>query len=367
MTTDAAAQPENVGVSLGTFEVERYRSDGHFTTPKLMQLCGALGLTGIVLGAIAAFISQYFWLIVLFPLGMGVAVGFVGVLMLTKLHIRNPAACALAGLCAGVFAMIAMHFTSYRLFESEMVNKIPPGVLLVARNLEQVKANMNEIPEEERADIQQLVQQLEAEPTVLEAFQVQSFPQYMEYQAHQGVEIKGKGGGNGANLGYTGTWLYWGFETLLVAGMALGMMKGSAEDPYCTDENSWKGHVKFGPFQHSPEVLDDLKRGEVRVLPFPVEEDKSALLITLYPSPEFPNERPVDVFLEKLVIDKQGNAKTTNLAKLTYPEKSYVPLLLACGTKLEDESTTQVSEDEDSPSTSDDSIPAQSVSSNCVK
>jgi len=287
----------------------------------------------------------------LFPLGMGVAVGFVGVMMLTKLHIRNPLVCGLAGLCAGIFAMTAMHFTSYRLFESDISNNVDAGILLIARNLDQVKANMDNIPEEDRASIQELVQQLEADSVTLSALRVETFPQYMEYQAQRGVELKGKRGRNGANLGYVGTWIYWGFETLLVAGMALAMMKGSAEEPYCVDEGAWKGHVKLGPFQHSTEVIDNLKRGDVRVLPFPLEEDKASLLISLYPSPEEPDERPVDVFLEKLVIDKQGNAKTSAIAKLTYPEKSFTPLLLACGTKIEDETAEDTPAADEEPLT----------------
>lgn len=319
---DAHTNTETSARKLGVFEVQRYRADGWYSVPSLMQISGALAAAGIGLGVVAAFIGQYFWLIVLFPMAIGFAMGGVGTLLVNKFHIRNPWICALAGLCAGVFAMLAMHFTNFRLHEAAIREYIEPSVLKIVRGAD---ANGADVPEE----IQDLIRNLRGNPAFWAAVQVDSFPKFMDYKAIEGVEIRGKRGRR-ANLGYSGTWMYWGFEIFLVAGVALALMKSASEQPYCAEAHAWKPCQKIGPFLYSPEQIDLWKRGELCVLTPADDVSQPTLMIHVYPSPGQESEQPVDLFLERLTYDKNGKARTKTLAKLTYPGKSYLPLLAAC-------------------------------------
>ncbi len=328
---------------LGIYEVEKYRPDGWYSWPKLMQLCGGLGAAGIVLGGVAAFISQYFWLLILFPVLIGFAMGWAGDKLVNRFHIRNPWICAVGGLCAGVFAMLAMHFTNFRLHEAELSKHIDPAVIAIGRNITALEQQGAEVPEE----IRQLMRELRAEPLLLAAIQVDTFPKFIDYKAREGIELRSRRARDGANLGFTGTWIYWGLEVFLVAGITLAMMKKSAEMPYCTSNQAWKSPLVLGPFIHSQELLEEWKRGELRPMTFAESTEQPMLLVTIYLSPGLESETPSDVFLEKLTYDKSNNAKQKSLAKLTYPPEAYQDLLTACGVSLD--GAEQTSTDESAP------------------
>lgn len=77
--------------------VRPYKPDGVTPLNGLLSLLGAMVVTGLVLGFAAHHIQKLFWLIILFPLGMGFVLGGVGVWCIGKGKIRNR----LVGGCMG--------------------------------------------------------------------------------------------------------------------------------------------------------------------------------------------------------------------------------------------------------------------------
>ncbi|WP_437187939.1 hypothetical protein SH668x_001353 [Planctomicrobium sp. SH668] len=309
-----------------TFPATAYRADGTLYLGPALQVIGALGILGIILGVIAGFISNYFYLIMLFPLAMGFIVGFFGSYLVKKFHLRNPLLCGLAGFLAGAFTMVAMHYTSYYQTQNELKKAFPgwlPMARTLAQNLEQINAKDKdtEIPEE----IQLFIKELESNPDLRGILAADTFPKFLDFQAKQGVEIK-KGNGNrngkGFNLGYTGTYTYWLLEALIVAGISFSMMNSSAGEPYCTKCDTWKTAGIYGPFADAQAVSSDIKEGKLSPFPAAMEDAKKFGMITLHSCPSCTDQSDVDVLVENWKIQKNDAVHKYTLAHMTFPPES---------------------------------------------
>src|SRR5918999_1394985 len=108
MTTDPApaAPPSSPAPR---FNVAQYRPAGGFTSAGVMMLVGALLVAGGVLGFVVHLVSQAFYLIILFPVLIGVALGWIGVRMVKQGRVRSPLLGGVAGLLGGVLAMFMVH------------------------------------------------------------------------------------------------------------------------------------------------------------------------------------------------------------------------------------------------------------------
>jgi hypothetical protein len=74
-------------------------------------------------------------------------------------------------------------------------------------------------------------------------YAVRSFFAFMDYQAQLGMEIKSTHGSSnerGMNLGYVGTYIYWGVEILIVALLAASIVKKRTAEPFCRQCQEWK-------------------------------------------------------------------------------------------------------------------------------
>lgn len=218
------------------FDVVPYTSDGGATLAGLLQLASILCSVGILLGLIIGFVSQWIYLIVIFPLLMGALVGWVGKKTIERYKIRRPMTCAIAGFAAGCLCFLTMHYCEYLIFESHL-DSVPVEVRNIARHFDQAAAEGQNADEWSR----DVIKRLRDDPKMLETLQVDGFPDYMELQARHGVTISEVGkGGNGLNLGYVGSYIYWCVEAVLLALIALGIMKQAAGLPFCVDCHSWK-------------------------------------------------------------------------------------------------------------------------------
>src|SRR3954468_19553980 len=123
---------------LQNFSTTPYQPDHGYTTGGLLMLIAALAGVGAVLGYIAHIISQWIYLIIVFPGLIGLGIGLVGTRMVTSGRIRNPWLGGLAGFGAGIFAMLVMHYCDYETLRSQLsgaspalreLAKIPPELL----------------------------------------------------------------------------------------------------------------------------------------------------------------------------------------------------------------------------------------------
>lgn len=208
--------PENSSASpapsFPRFETAPYQPDGGFSSGGSALMIAAAVVTGLVLGFLASMIRQWFYLVLLFPLGIGLAMGAVSIWAIKQGKIRSPMIAGVAGFFGGCTAMLAMHFFDYQRF-LVAVEKEMPGARQV------MEAN---------------------------GF---GFWQFMDVQAEEGVKLSRARGGNkdkGLNLGYTGSIIYWSIEALIVAGIAFAMARSSAGEPFCRQCRNWKETRTFG-------------------------------------------------------------------------------------------------------------------------
>src|SRR5262249_9077485 len=109
-------QPEIISeapVHVPRFEAEAYRAAGTLTALGIF-LTPLLGIAAAVfMGWLASFIGQWFYLILLFPIGItfGVVIGCAGGITWGK--VSSPAFAFTAGGLCGLVAMVSMHYFDY--------------------------------------------------------------------------------------------------------------------------------------------------------------------------------------------------------------------------------------------------------------
>lgn len=277
---------------MARYDPEPFKSDGGFTVLGLPLLFGLLAASGLVLGGIAGFISRWFYLIILFPAGIGLGLAGAGYFAGRLAKMRNLALAFLAGLFAGALAMGTMHFVEYRHFVSvrdEAVAGVPAAALAAA------------------------------DPKVQEIRAVNSFPAYLNFAAKEGVRIGRRGGG--INLGYWGTWIYWSLELLGVTVLAMLGTIGGALQPFCKRCDSWKDEKDLGRLSGDPERAKALvEKGRLDELRehSPGDVD-GALVLTISWCRTCHDRCPVDVKLQSVSHNDKGEEQKSELTHQTYP------------------------------------------------
>jgi len=305
-----------------------YRADGAISLGSGLQLIGLLGLLGMLLGALAALIGLFYYMIVIMPLLMGGCIGFAGSKCIKRFHVRNPLICGIAGLFAGCVAMFTMHSVEFRIFEYRLAADLGEdgrAAQQIALHLDDVRAHLDQATPWER----QVVNDLEKDPELLRTLQATNIWRHLDLSAHRGVEIQGNGG-QPINLGYYGSYMYWLFEVILVAGLAFGMTRGTANEPYCSECNTWKMPRQFGPFADARNVADNVRQGTLMKFS-PMSEDAQASgVVTLFTCPRCGNQSSIDVRVEKLTVNRKGQVKKKKLTQMTYPGETLVVLETIC-------------------------------------
>ena len=251
-----------------------FQADGGVSLIGLPILIVALLVGAIALGWLASFIGQWFYLVFFFPIGLGFGLVLVGVAVAGLAKMRNIALGALLGLIAGVLTMVTMHFFDYWRTTAGV-----PGAASV------------------------------------------TFLQYMDRQATEGVVIGSRGGG--FNLGYVGSWVYWIVEMLIVAGISLLGMAGSAMNPFCVKCDRWKDERKLGTVDHdNPDLIKGyFTEGDLESLRefIPLTSIPGRFHFTAHVCPNCRHREAIVVKLEDKTSDGQGQESTTELAQLTFP------------------------------------------------
>src|SRR5688500_6072686 len=110
MTSNSSASAATPSPLPPPYTVKPYKPDGGTTMPGLMMLIGAIVVTGAILGFIAHFVAQAFYLILIFPVLIGFGLGDVGMRMVRAGRVRNPIIGGIAGFLGGTLAMFMMHY-----------------------------------------------------------------------------------------------------------------------------------------------------------------------------------------------------------------------------------------------------------------
>jgi hypothetical protein len=317
---NAGAAPQPAGPAHPAFEVTPYRPDGGFSQLGSLLAIGLSLVGGLVLGYAAWFVSQWFFLVLIFPFLIGLALGGLGRLGVRLGKVRSPFMAGLAGFCGGCVAMIAMQYFEYLQFQKDM-EKIHPGLRAMAADPNLGKMLMLQPDKEDKnaPDPEKAVAWLQ------DAVKVNDFLGYIDFSARQGVQLtstRGGGKDRGINLGYHGSYIYWGIELLIVAGVAFAMTRGAAAEPFCTACNNWKQERPVGTLSHSAAHCSEaVSRGTLTKLIEPPAAGAPIETLTLAAAvcPNCLTNSPVDVKLERLTVSAKGEQQRATLAHVTYP------------------------------------------------
>lgn len=274
------------------FDCVPYRPDGGCPSAGAALLVGLTIVGGLILGYVASFISQYFYLVLLFPIGIGIGLGMVGAFGISLGKVRNPLAGGIAGFVGGCVAMVGMHYFDYQ------------------RDLD---AFVLENPKIDKT-------KLAAEG---------DFLKFVDNRAKNGVRIGRARGGNkdkGLNLGYYGSYAYWTIELLVVAGIAFFMMRGSAAEPFCTRCKNWKREQVLGGLSWPGfRVVEILESGEVsRLLENAPPGEAETLVVKVADCAQCGQDATVNVKLECMTKNSKGELEAKELVHYTYPGEALV-------------------------------------------
>ncbi|MEE3719826.1 hypothetical protein V2H45_24090 [Tumidithrix elongata RA019] len=171
--------------------------------------------TGVVIGGVVAFISQFFYFIVLFPLVMGGASGAAIAWAVHKGKVRNPLVAMSFAALSGLVMYGTMNYGQYLLFWQEAF-----------------KTAEKEMPQTDRATVNQMLETYLKEQT-----DSSGFVGYLKYAAKKGIDITKSG--SKIHLDETFTWFYWLIELAVIEGLAIAAARAAALAPFSEDANDW--------------------------------------------------------------------------------------------------------------------------------
>ncbi len=286
--------------------VAPYKSDGQYDLSGAIMLISAMALAGGIVGVAAHYVEKIFWLIIVFPVLIGLAMGLVGTNMVKRAHLRNPMIGVLAGLLGGITAMGTMHYLDFEEYRSKLnanenvilLKKLPPA------ELEQVIAESKE-PAMLRATLEATA----------------SFKRFMDFEAMTGVEISNHGS-SPMNLGYYGSYIYWGVEVLIVMGIAVATLRSECARPYCAACREWKKQTTLGGFSGmSTDASKALSDGDVAGLQAcgPTPELTHLVLYDNTCPACNGRQSPSDLKLVHFSKQKNGKKSETTIKHISWP------------------------------------------------
>jgi hypothetical protein len=270
-----------------------YRPSGRIPLAGYFAMSVAAIVGGAAIGGLTHLISQLFYLVILFPIGMGLGGLMVMAIAITSGKVRNPWVAGIFGLLTGFSIYGAMNYAKYTQFQDSMRSEIKQDVSLKDANPDLVISEF--LKSETNSD---------------------GVVGFIKYRAKQGVSI-GKIGRNGGNIGEVGTWIYWSIELLIIQLIIVLGSIGIAKNPFCESSNEWyKDEEKIGSVPADAasnflELVNGSRFAEAGALIEDITEIPTvdSLVVSKQVSPKDPN---ADVFLKvgKIKIDEKGNVET---------------------------------------------------------
>jgi hypothetical protein len=286
-----------------TVPVKPYKADGGFEVPGLVMLVASMVAAGCLLGYVAHLVSHYLWLILLFPMIFGAALGGVAVYTIKKGRVRSPLIAGAVGFLGAFLMMALMHHFDYGRFVRQLHTDIPDWQTFRDMTPEQraqefppPQGTFGHVSLEAKAEHEQTLR-------TLRAIDVDSFDEYLAMTAEDGVRLKSTRGSQstgGSTITGMGVYALWSAEVLIAAAVAFFMGRSQAQAPYSRRAGAWKTPYLLGSVdpQQQKDVVAALKAGNIGRLraaqPSPVV---GPLLLTAYVSPA-DGEDDVDLKLE---------------------------------------------------------------------
>lgn len=180
---------------------------------------------GLAVGALTYFVSRQFYLVILFPLIIGALAGacIYGGVQLGR--VRSPLIAMLFGVLAALATYGTYHYLTYAIgFYGDLQDEF--------------KAQFDlELSDEDAQELGDTILQEETGATGIFA--------YMELTARDGITFSDAGRPTtqtDPTIKGVAVWIYWGIELLLIAGVAAGIGRLRAREPYSESGQKWFTH-----------------------------------------------------------------------------------------------------------------------------
>jgi hypothetical protein len=252
---------------------------------------------GYIVGNITHFISQLFYLVFIFPIGMGFLGGLCIFLAINSSKVRNPVIAAVFGIITGLSIYSTTNYLDYQSFKNGTISEIKKDPDLKNSNPELA---VNKILQSEVGS--------------------DGFIGFIKYEAKQGVSI-GRIGRSESNLGETGTWIYWFIELAIVTSITTGLAISSASQPFSEESDDWYDEeVRIGNVNSSLVARflilienDSFREAGQLIDNTELIDQSNDLIIKRQIVSDNPN---ADIFItiEKATIDKDGKLDTEKLS-----------------------------------------------------
>ena len=227
-----------------------YKASGIWNAPGLFVICFAGLVSALVVGLLYHFVSQWFNLIIVFPLIAGALVGFGIALAVTKANIRNPKLVGTVAVVAGLLMLGTMHLARAWSLRGPMIDDFTTQLAAEAPQTKIVGGKEVALsPAELGAQQAQIRSRLEKQATPLAMLLI-----YEESAAEVGTTIGRPGSGGGIPIKGVFYWLLRGTELLLVVLASAAIASGAAGEPFCEGCKKWqedKTVMKIHPAQNA--------------------------------------------------------------------------------------------------------------------
>jgi hypothetical protein len=259
-------------------------------TGALLLLTG-MSVAGFLVGLIASVISNWIYLVIIFPAIMGAVLGGIGTFLVRAGKARAKFVLWAAGAITGLATMFGMHVGYFVSELNELEGRIPGVRAMVLRD-------------------------------------PWAFFRFWDMRAERGIVI-GKGGQADKNLGYEGSYGYWAFETVIIGWIAFAIFHQAAGAPLCERCQGWRVERYLGRMTPVPAelVTGPLLDGHLLTLvDRATVTDDVCLRFKATLCPACGPLAPVDVTLERLAPNEKGYIKISVLEQVRYPGE-VLPLL----------------------------------------
>jgi len=218
---------------------------------------------GIITGAMFGIIGSFVYLIILFPILMGVIGGSIITRNAKFTKTRNPFLVASASVLTVIALYITFHYMRYTGFW--VISAFQAFGDFSDKSLQAGKVVVNYVLKEETG--------------------YSGFIGYMLYKAQQGVSIGRLFRSISLNLGPIFTWVYWLIEAGLIGFITFSIGKDTLKKRFCEHCNSWyteKEHIGGVSINKQMEILNSIKQKDFTSVGATLEENSETPSIEFY-------------------------------------------------------------------------------------
>lgn len=181
--------------------------------PRVFMFGACAAAAAVMIGLLAAWVQNFFASVLLFPVLIGLLLGFALMLAMERTQLGQRLTSLAVAVLASLVTVLVIHWTSYRV-ELAAATGRPPEHDLLVQAFPDLAASGHGTPE--------------------------SFVDYLRLRARRGRVL------GSVTVRDAWLWLWWGLDVLLIVLPALGFVVAALNQPFCRHCHSWYRTVQRG-------------------------------------------------------------------------------------------------------------------------